>query len=399
MDLRCLLVPYWILHPRPRSFRNVWLHPSLSLSRSSRSVRICGVAGLTHKSPTQSVAEFSVSPIQPSGKKFDVTAIVVPRVTCNLPTCSVEFNPSWEHLRDLTLADPSFGRPSKIDLLLGVEVFTQTLLSGRRVGPSIAPIAIETEFGWVLAGRAEQLTSGLPIASHHASFLSSDDVLRKFWEVEENLDPGVSYTQEEQLVVKHFRERHVRTTAGRFAVSLPRKPDSNALGESRSQAVRRFLSLERSLISKNQFDDFHKVMQEYFDMGHAELVPVADLEKSPQQVFYLPMHAVRKDSSTTTKIRAVFDASVKSSSGVSLNDTLMVGPTVHPSLTDVLIRFRMHRIALVADVSRMYRAIELVDHDRDFHRFVWRNNPSAPLMDYRMTRTLDIWSSGLVICS
>lgn len=109
------------------------------------------------------------------------------------------------------------------------------------------------------------------------------------------------------------------------------------------------------------------------------------------------MHAVRKDSSTTTKIRAVFDASVKSSSGVSLNDTLMVGPTVHPSLTDVLIRFRMHRIALVADVSRMYRAIELVDHDRDFHRFVWRNNPSAPLMDYRMTRlTFGVAASSFV---
>ena len=67
-------------------------------------------------------------------------------------------------------------------------------------------------------------------------------------------------------------------------------------------------------------------------MGHAEPVPPSDLEKPQHQVFYLPMHAVRKDSSTTTKIRAVFDASTKSSSGVSLNDTLLVGPTVHPPL-------------------------------------------------------------------
>lgn len=51
------------------------------------------------------------------------------------------------------------------------------------------------------------------------------------------------------------------------------------------------------------------------------------------------MHTVRKDSSTTTKIRVVFDASMKTASGVSLNDTLMVGPTVHPSLDEVLIRF------------------------------------------------------------
>ena len=88
------------------------------------------------------------------------------------------------------------------------------------------------------------------------------------------------------------------------------------------------------------------------------------------QVFYLPMHAVHKQSSTTTKIQAVFDASMKSASGVSLNDVLMVGPTVHSQLVDVPIRFRMYRIALVADVSKMYRAIELLPDDRDLHRFV-----------------------------
>ena len=64
-----------------------------------------------------------------------------------------------------------------------------------------------------------------------------------------------------------------------------------------------------------------------------------------------------KESSTTTKIHAVFDASPKSSSGVSLNDQLLVGPTVHPTLVDVLLRFRLHRIALTSDVSPMYQAV------------------------------------------
>ena len=98
------------------------------------------------------------------------------------------------------------------------------------------------------------------------------------------------------------------------------------------------------------------------------------------------MHAVRKESSTTTKLRAVFDASAKSSTGVSLNDTLLVGPTVHPSLIDVLLRFRLHRIALTTDVSKMYRAVQLADEDRDLHRFVWKSSPDESLQDYRMTR-------------
>lgn len=146
------------------------------------------------------------------------------------------------------------------------------------------------------------------------------------------------------------------------------------------------MSLERSLTLNGRFSELEAVMQEYIDMGHAETVPLGDLDKPEHEVFYLPMHAVYKNSSTTTKIRAVFDASAKSSSGMSLNDTLLVGPTVHPPLIDVLLRFRQHRIALTADVSKMYRPVELTSADRDLHRFVWRSNSKEVLKDYRMTR-------------
>ena len=42
-------------------------------------------------------------------------------------------------------------------------------------------------------------------------------------------------------------------------------------------------------------------MKEYMDLQHAEVVPVNDLEKPQHMVFYLPMHAVYKQSSSTTK--------------------------------------------------------------------------------------------------
>ena len=58
----------------------------------------------------------------------------------------------------------------------------------------------------------------------------------------------------------------------------------------------------------------------------------------------------------------MFHTSVKSSSGVSLKDLILVGPSVHPSLTDVLLRFRL-RVALTTDVSLMYPAIELTESD------------------------------------
>ena len=145
---------------------------------------------------------------------------------------------------------------------------------------------------------------------------------------------------EECIVVEHIRDNHFRTHSGTFVVSLPKRAGSGALHESRAQAVKRFLSLKHSLTCKGQFGDADKVMREYLELGHAELVPISDVDKHVSKVFYLPMHIVYKSSSTTTKVRAVFDASAKSSTGISLNDTLLVGPTVHSQLLDVLIRFR-----------------------------------------------------------
>ncbi len=67
---------------------------------------------------------------------------------------------------------------------------------------------------------------------------------------------------------------------GRFVVPLPKKPDAGAIGESRTQAVRRrFKALERSLTHKGQFSEFDTVMQEYLHLGHAEKVPSKDMEK------------------------------------------------------------------------------------------------------------------------
>ena len=90
--------------------------------------------------------------------------------------------------------------------------------------------------------------------------------------------------------------------------------------------------------------------------------------------------------SATTPIHVVFDGSMKTTSGVSLNDQLLVGPTVHPPLNDVLIRFRRYPYVLTTDVSKMYRAISLAPEDRDYHRFLWRDKLTDSVRDYRMTR-------------
>ena len=43
------------------------------------------------------------------------------------------------------------------------------------------------------------------------------------------------------------------------------------------------------------------VVDEYLLLGHAELVPLPNMEKRPSETFYLPMHGVVKPSNNTTK--------------------------------------------------------------------------------------------------
>jgi hypothetical protein len=272
-----------------------------------------------------------------------------------------------------------------VDALLGIDVFVEVLLDGRRTGPPGSPVAFNTEFGWVLGGNVESLTPKPQIIGHHTLVSSIEDILRKFWEIEEAPTNEVTLSLEERTVLHHYQSTHSRTPDGRFMVHLPKKSDARSIGESRSRALKRFLSLERSLTLKSQFAEVDHIMREYVSLGHAEIVPHEDFGKPQEAVFYLPMHVVYKASSTTTKIRPVFDASAQSSIGVSLNDTLLVGPTVHPPLVDVLMRFILHRIALTTDVAKMYRAVELAKEDRDFHRFIWRSGRTEAITDYRMT--------------
>ena len=83
--------------------------------------------------------------------------------------------------------------------------------------------------------------------------------------------------------------------------------------------------------------------------------------------FYLPHHSVIKDASSTTKLRAVFDDSAKSASGVSFNDRLMAGPQLQKDLFELLIRFRFHQVALIADIAKMYRQDQFDDKDNNFY--------------------------------
>ena len=161
------------------SFASERLAQRLRLPRSRQLAQIAGIGGISHDSMNQTVVHFAVAPVWSSHKALQVEAFVLPKVTGELPVYPVPFHQEWGHLSGIRLADPDFGCPGNVDVLLGADVFSSVC------GPPNSPTAFETCFGWALSGAVQcSQLQGL-YASHHVSALSVDDTLRKFWEVEE----------------------------------------------------------------------------------------------------------------------------------------------------------------------------------------------------------------------
>ena len=66
----------------------------------------------------------------------------------------------------------------------------------------------------------------------------------------------------------------------------------------------------------------------------------------------------------------VFDASAKTSTGYSLNDILLPGPSLYPKLTKMFNQFHLNMIGMSGDISKMFREISLDKSEFEFHRFI-----------------------------
>ena len=283
---------------------------------------------------------------------------------------------SLPFLEGKPLADPEFDRSGKVDLLLGIVACNQCTYDEVVSSPNRKFKAHRTIFGWTIGG--EQPTSRCSNERPTVMRTTAKEdptyaLLKEFWTLEQV--PGCSnyFTAEEDQALYHFKDTVQREPDGRYQVRLPRKVPTPELGQSRGAAQRRFLQNERSLAKKDQLQAFQAAVRDYEEQGHSEIVPVADLEKPPNETFYLPMFGVVKESSTSTKLRVVYDASAKSSTGSSLNDTLLPGPNLYLLLTTVILRFRVPHFAMSADISKMFREVSLHPDERDFHRYITRN--------------------------
>lgn len=317
--------------------------------------------------------------------KVSVDAYVLKRITSFLPSKEMV---SVDWICDLPLADPQYNTPNKIDILLGAEVYGQIIQEGIKKGPQGTLVAQATLFGWIISGVIEKSHQphGKVVVMH--SYVEENELLKKFWEIEaDTVNEKQILTEEEKQCESFFAETTSRGKDGRYTVRLPFKTPNPEfkVKNSKKIAEKRVISLV-SRLSKNKEmqTKYQKVLDEYLQLGHMEKVP--EKERNDLKGIYLPHFAVVREDKDTTQVRIVFDASCKGENGVSLNDLLMIGPALQPTLRHILMKWRLYPICLSADIVKMYRQIKVAEQDIDFQRIVWQETSDHEINEYRLLR-------------
>lgn len=151
-----------------------------------------------------------------------------------------------------------------------------------------------------------------------------------------------------------FQKTTNRGVDNKFVVRLPIKEDVE-LGDSGFNAYKRFSLLEKRFVKITKLKtEYFNFLKEYLEINQMEFVrnipDEKDIEES-EGIHYISHHAIFKESSTT-RLRVVFDASAKTSTGNSLNDKLMVGPLILENILSILLRFRTYNIILIGDLEK-----------------------------------------------
>ena len=143
-------------------------------------------------------------------------------------------------------------------------------------------------------------------------------------------------SKEEVACEKNFKTHIKREESGRYRVNLPFNEKRDSLGNSRNTAYQRFYALERKFEKNPKFKDEYAA------------------------------------------------CSAKTTSGLSLNDSLMVGPSIQEDLVSIITRFRCFRYALTADIEQMYWKIRVASEDCLYQKILWRNSPQEPIQIYSL---------------
>lgn len=343
------------------------------------SVTVTGIGAQVASHAKQSI-DLKFSSIYDNSRIFTTKALILEKLTFNLPDQTFEINDSF--YENLKLADPSFNISGKIDIILGGNIVFDIFFGKNKLDfPSGIPSALETPLGYVLFGQydssnSKNYLSGITLKQ------SPNDLITKLWQLED-VPNSKAISKQDKHCEYLFSKSICQPFPGKYSVDLIFKEYPPNLGNSFHGAAKRFFLLEQRFKKDNNLKiNYIKNFNEYVTLGHMVRIenPTFDILHA-----YLPHHPVIREAKITTKLRIVFDGSFATSNGVSLNQSLYAGPPLQQDIRHLILRCRFFKYVITADLKQMYRQILINKPHQEFLRVLWRDDPKDELKHYKLT--------------
>ena len=325
------------------------------------------------------------------GSTLTINANVVPHIAESIQRRPINLTSldNWNYLwTEFSLADdlPKEQETASVELLIGNDYYLDIILPQKiTVQPGLHLLG--SKLGWILSGRTseimEETTESAMLMLIHGkevnketSFLTSVDKslpqkpnLGDFWRLESIGINDSPIESDDDMALKKFNET-LQYEQGRYMVTWPWKEERPNLPDNRSLALGRLQSLvKRMKKTPHLIQKYDEILEDQLKKGVIEQI---ESETNSLTKHYIPHHAVINPTNESTKIRVVYDASARCRpENKSLNECLYRGPILLQNLTGILLRFRLHRIAMVADIEKAFLQIGLQENARDVTRFFW----------------------------
>ena len=207
---------------------------------------------------------------------------------------------------------------------------------------------------------------------------------------EDDLSEERGFSRQDQNVLKLWDE-NCRQVDGHYELPIPWK-EGVEFSDNKGVVAHRLHSLKENLSKKGMYERYDAEIRKLLEKGYAEQVPKEQIRSKER--WYLPHHPVVTEKKPG-KMRIVFDCAAKHN-GECLNDKAFQGPDLNNQLAHVLLRFRQHPHAFMADIESMYNQVKVPEAHRNYLRFLWYNE-EGEVEHYRMTSHLfgGVWCASL----
>ena len=166
------------------------------------------------------------------------------------------------------------------------------------------------------------------------------------------------FSDYDQEPVRHFQNA-IEFKDGKYYVELPWHADKLARVPSNHAVSLRILDrVTKDLIKTNMYQDYLEVFQQQEREGIIEEIFVS-VHEFGNYVWIPHRPVVKCDPTATTKIRPVFNCSLKTGNGMSLDEAAYSGINLTGDMLNLLMSFRANNYILLADIRKAFLMIRL----------------------------------------